>query len=128
VTADDRNCPPRHGTHVARVRWSASRLTAPEAVGRQYAWLRGRGADLALGPRLVREVLTFLMRTTGTSLLAVKRRSPVHMPIRAQDSRSAHGLLWLAAVRDGCKRQPEANLKLAARGRAAAEASHPKQP
>ena len=31
-----------------------SRLTAPEAVGRQHAWLHGSHADPVLGPRLVR--------------------------------------------------------------------------
>jgi len=40
------------------------------------------------------------MQTTGTVLVAVKRRSPVRMWMLAQDSRSAHGLLYFAAVRD----------------------------
>ena len=35
--------------------WSASGLTAPESVGRRCAQLRGSGADLASGPRLVHE-------------------------------------------------------------------------
>jgi hypothetical protein len=40
------------------------------------------------------------MQTTGTTLIAVKRRSLVRVGMSAQDSRSAHGLLYLAAVRD----------------------------
>ncbi len=42
--------------------------------------------------------LAFWMQTTGTSLLAAKRRSLVHVQMAVQDSCSAHGLLYLAAV------------------------------
>ena len=84
-------------THRTLCRW----LTAPESVGRWCAQLRGSGADLALGPRLVHEALAFWMQTIGTTLLAVKWRSLIDMWLPAQDSRSAHGLLYLAAVRTG---------------------------
>jgi hypothetical protein len=40
------------------------------------------------------------MQTTGTVLLAVSRASSARVRTPAQDSRSAHGLLYLAAVRD----------------------------
>ncbi len=43
--------------------------------------------------------MTFWMQTTGASLLAVNQSSPAHVRTFAQDSRSAHGLLYLAAVR-----------------------------
>jgi hypothetical protein len=39
------------------------------------------------------------MQTMGASLLAAKRGSPVRVRTLAQDSRSAYGLLYLAAVR-----------------------------
>lgn len=45
--------------------------------------------------------LAFWMQTTGASLLAVNRCSPVPVRMAAQDSRSAHMLLYLAAVRAG---------------------------
>jgi hypothetical protein len=38
------------------------------------------------------------MRTTGVTLLAIKRCSLARVRMPAQDSRSAHGLLYLAAV------------------------------
>jgi hypothetical protein len=38
------------------------------------------------------------MQTTGASLLAVNRCSPARVRTPAQDSRSAHALLYLAAV------------------------------
>ena len=41
------------------------------------------------------------MQTTGAALLAVERRSPACVLMTAQDSRSAHGLLYPTAVRDG---------------------------
>ena len=44
-------------------------------------------------------MLTFWMQTTGAALLAVNRCSPARVWMPAQDSRSAHGLLYLAAVR-----------------------------
>ncbi len=40
------------------------------------------------------------MQTTGTSLHVVERRSLVRLLMVAQDCRSAHGLLYQAAVRD----------------------------
>jgi hypothetical protein len=43
----------------------------------------------------------FWMQTTGAALLAISRRSPVHVWTPVQDSRGAHGLLYLAAVRYG---------------------------
>jgi hypothetical protein len=39
------------------------------------------------------------MQTTGAALLAAKRCTPMRVLILAQDSRSAHGLLYLTAVR-----------------------------
>jgi hypothetical protein len=38
------------------------------------------------------------MQTTGTCLVAVNLLSPARVRTPAQDSRSAHGLLYLAAV------------------------------
>ena len=38
------------------------------------------------------------MQTMGASLLAVSRRSPRRARTPVQDSRSAHGLLYLVAV------------------------------
>ena len=75
-------------------------LTAPESVGRRCAQLRESGADLALGPRLVHGALAFWMQTTGAVLVAIKRLSLVRMWMLAQGSRSAHRLLYVAAVRD----------------------------
>jgi hypothetical protein len=49
--------------------------------------------------RLVRGVSAFWMQTTGAPLLVVKRCSVMRAWMPAQDSRSAHGLLYLAAVR-----------------------------
>jgi hypothetical protein len=40
------------------------------------------------------------MQTSGTALLAAERCSLVRMWMAAQDSRSTHGLLYFAAVRD----------------------------
>jgi len=48
---------------------------------------------------LARTRLTIWMQTTGVALLVVKRCSVVSAWMPAQDSRSAHGLLYLAAVR-----------------------------
>jgi hypothetical protein len=62
--------------------------------------MRGSGADLALGPRLVHGALAFWMQTTGATLLATKRRSLVRVLMVVHDGRCAHGLLYLAAVRD----------------------------
>jgi Protein of unknown function (DUF4240) len=47
------------------------------------------------------EPLAFGMQTTGGVLFAVKRRSPARVWMAVQDSRSAHGLLYPPAVRDG---------------------------
>jgi hypothetical protein len=44
--------------------------------------------------------LSIWMQTSGTALLAVERCSPVRVWMAAQHSRSAHGLLYFAAVRD----------------------------
>jgi len=44
--------------------------------------------------------MRFWMRTTGTALLAVQRRSVAGLRASVRDSRSAHGLLYLAAVWD----------------------------
>jgi hypothetical protein len=44
--------------------------------------------------------MTVWMQTTGASLLAVNRCSPARVRTPAQDSRSAHALLHLAAVWD----------------------------
>jgi hypothetical protein len=46
------------------------------------------------------EPLAFWMQTSGTALLAVERCSLVRVWMAAQDSRSAHGLLYFAAVQD----------------------------
>jgi hypothetical protein len=43
---------------------------------------------------------TTWMQTSGTALLAVERCSLVRVWMAAQDSRSAHGLLYFAAVRN----------------------------
>jgi hypothetical protein len=40
------------------------------------------------------------MQTTGTALLVAERRSIGRLRTPAQGSRSVHGLLYLAAVRD----------------------------
>ncbi len=40
------------------------------------------------------------MQTSGAALLAVQAGSPVRLRTLAQDSRSAYGLLYRAAVRD----------------------------
>jgi hypothetical protein len=71
-----------------------ARLTAPESVGRRCAQLRGSGADLALGPRLVHGTLAFWMQTTGTLLLAVKPCRLAGVRLVAQDGCSACGLLY----------------------------------
>ena len=39
------------------------------------------------------------MQNMGVALFAVERRSPMGVRMPAQDSRSAHGLLYPAAVR-----------------------------
>jgi hypothetical protein len=77
-----------------------ARLTAPESVGRRCAQLRGSGANLALGPRLVHGALAVWMQTTGAVLLAVKQGSLLCMWLPAQDGRSVRGLLYPTAVRD----------------------------
>jgi len=84
--------------HFRAARFHLLRLTAPEAVGRRCAQLRGPGADLALGPRLVHGALDFWMQTTGTSLVVVEPRSLRRVRTVAHDGRRVHGLLYLAAV------------------------------
>jgi hypothetical protein len=49
---------------------------------------------------------TTWMQTTGVSLLVVKRCSLPYVRVPAQDSRRAHGLLYLAAVRGGVAGMP----------------------
>jgi hypothetical protein len=44
-------------------------------------------------------------RTSGIALLAVEPRSVSRVWMAAQDSRSGHGLLYLAAVRDNRRKQ-----------------------
>lgn len=44
--------------------------------------------------------LTIWMQTTGVALLAAERCSIVRLWTPVQDSRSAYGLLYFAAVRD----------------------------
>ena len=58
-----------------------------------------------LGPRLVHGALAFWMQTTGATLIAVERCTLVRMWMSAQDSRGAHALLYLAAVRDDGREQ-----------------------
>jgi len=48
---------------------------------------------------------TIWMQTTGASLLAVNRCSPARVRMAAQDSRSAYGLLYPAAVWDDRRKQ-----------------------
>jgi hypothetical protein len=44
------------------------------------------------------------MQTIGATLLATKRRSLVRVPMAVHDGHSAHGLLYLPAVRnDQCE-------------------------
>jgi len=52
------------------------------------------------------------MQTTGTALLASEWRSIVRLWTPAQDSRSAHGLLYLAAVRDDWCQQEHRQVRL----------------
>jgi hypothetical protein len=49
--------------------------------------------------------VTSWMQTTGMSLLVLNRCSPWCVRTPAQDSHSAHGLLYLAAVRDHRREQ-----------------------
>ena len=55
---------------------------------------------------------TVWMQTSGTSLLAVDRCSLAHVWTFAQDSRSAYGLLYLAAVRDDWCQQEHRQVRL----------------
>ena len=97
---------PRHSLNrrVTDVVWSAIAVSvqahAPESVDRRCAQLRGFRSGPPLGPRLVHGALAFWMQTSGTTLLAVERCSLVRVWMAAQDSRSAHGLLYFAAVWD----------------------------
>ncbi len=56
--------------------------------------------DRSFPPVLARTWHAAWMQTTGTALLAAERRCIVRLRAPAQDSRSAHGLLYLIAVRD----------------------------
>jgi hypothetical protein len=47
------------------------------------------------------------MQTTGAALLAVQQCSLARVPMRAQDGRSAHGLLYPTAVRDDSRQQDD---------------------
>ena len=47
------------------------------------------------------------MQTTGATLIVVERRSLMRMWMPAQASRSTHGLLYLAAVRDGWRKHQD---------------------
>ncbi len=49
--------------------------------------------------------LALWMQTTGACLLAVNGCSLARVRMSAQDSRSAHGLLYLAAVRNDAREQ-----------------------
>jgi hypothetical protein len=56
--------------HTRQLQMSArlpKRLTAPKSVGQRCAQLRGSGADLALGPGLVRGALAFWMQNMGAA-------------------------------------------------------------
>jgi len=60
---------------------------------------------LATGPQMARPLGGFWMQTTGAALLMFIRCSPGRVRTPAQDSHSAHGLLYLAAVRDDPRQQ-----------------------
>jgi hypothetical protein len=64
----------------------------PSVADREYPLI-----VLASGPYVAQ---AFWMQTSGTALLAVERCSLVRVWMAAQDSRSAHGLLYFAAVRE----------------------------
>ena len=64
----------------------------------------GGSIERPLAARKRQRRQTFWMQTSGTALLAVELCSLVHVWMAAQDSRSVHGLLYLAAVRnDACE-------------------------
>jgi hypothetical protein len=52
------------------------------------------------------------MQTTGASLLAVSWCIPPHVRTPVQDSLSAHGLLYLAAVREDLQSRNAVNAEL----------------
>ena len=56
--------------------------------------------------------LSIWMQTTGATLLAAKRCSLARALMPAQDSRSVHGLLYLAAVRHGWRQQKRCQVHL----------------
>ncbi len=66
-----------------------------------YVWsvTAGQQAPETVDRRL--ESLAFWMRTSGAVLLGVQRFSSIRLRTAAHDGRRAHGLLYLAAVRDG---------------------------
>lgn len=75
----------------------------------------------ATSPRsaLVQTRLSILMQTVGTTLLAVRRCSVARVWMSAQDSRSVHRLLYLAAVWTGTcqpKRRPSSARQHPTRG------------
>ena len=72
----------------------------------------GRSARSAVVVRPRRLGSTTWMQTIGTVLVAIKQCSPVRMSMPAQGGRSAHRLLYLAAVR---RRQMRAGTSLTAR-------------
>jgi len=74
-------------------------MALPLAVGAALAPDEVRRASIASGLRLRGlEPLALWMQTTGASLLAVSRCSSPRVWTLAQDSPSAYGLLYLAAV------------------------------
>jgi hypothetical protein len=58
-----------------------------------------------LGPHLVRGGLAFWMQTSGAVLLVVRRCSVTRAWTSAHDGCSAHGLLYLTAVRHDGREQ-----------------------
>jgi hypothetical protein len=58
------------------------------------------------------QALSVWMQTTGAALLAAERRSIVRLRVPVQDGRSAHGLLYLAAVQDDQRQQEHCQPRL----------------
>jgi hypothetical protein len=101
-----RRCQAR--ARLRRVSGRRSRSLATARKGRLDLSTAQLGNGSLLGSLLGGDqtALSVWMQTTGASLLAVQRSSPVHVRTLADDSRSASGLLYPTAVRDGgC--QPE---------------------
>jgi hypothetical protein len=74
----------------------ASQETTP---ARSSADRQGDVDSLAASP-FRNQALTAWMQTTGTALLVAERRSIGRLRTPAQGSRSVHGVLYLADVRD----------------------------